>query len=305
MKPNGIARHLLLSSCVLVLSCLGPSALGAVPGPAGSPTADPRLPGAAFLGPFHMVVLHLPIGLFSFAALLELIAWLRPFEGLRRVLGTTLGLGAAMSVLAAVLGLYRSSGGDYAVDILVAHRNTGIALTVVAALTALLHGALLKSGGDWLWWYRVSLGLTLALLLVASHHGGSLTHGQGFLTRNAPRPVRDWVDRWEGSGPSKVAETQSLGPESPVAGILEARCLACHGPEKQKGGFRVDRRESLLRGGESGVAAVVPGDPGRSALLRLILLPPGHDEVMPPSGKLALSDAEILAVLRWIRDGAP
>ena len=43
-------------------------------------------PGAAFLGPFHMVVLHFPIGLFSFAALLELITWFRPFEGLRRVL---------------------------------------------------------------------------------------------------------------------------------------------------------------------------------------------------------------------------
>jgi hypothetical protein len=50
-------------------------------------------PGAAFLGPFHMVVLHLPIGLFSFAAFLELVAWFRPFEGLRRVLAASLGLG--------------------------------------------------------------------------------------------------------------------------------------------------------------------------------------------------------------------
>ncbi|MEY3547425.1 MAG: hypothetical protein RLZZ313_1787, partial [Verrucomicrobiota bacterium] len=57
-----------------------------------------------------MVVLHLPIGLFSFAALLELVAWLRPFEGLRRVLAINLGLGVLMATVTGVLGLYRSAG---------------------------------------------------------------------------------------------------------------------------------------------------------------------------------------------------
>ena len=111
-------------------------------------------PGAAFLGPFHMVVLHLPIGLFSFAALLELVAWLRPFEGLRRVLAINLGLGVLMATVTGVLGLYRSAGGDYSQELLLLHRNTGIAMTVVAGVTLVLHSAVLQAGNRWLWWYR-------------------------------------------------------------------------------------------------------------------------------------------------------
>ena len=262
-------------------------------------------PGSAFLGPFHMVVLHLPIGLFSFTALLELVAWFRPFEGLRRVLATSLGLGVVTAILTSILGLYRSFGGDYSAEILALHRNTGLALTVVAALTLVLHSAVLRVGNLWLGWYRASLGLTLILLLIASHHGGSLTHGQGFLTQNAPPVIRGWMARWGAQEPrSKPSEPVVTGAVE-VAKVFEAKCVSCHGPDKQKGKFRVDQRESLLKGGQSGEAAVVPGDPGRSRLMRLVLLPASHDDVMPPSGKVPLSESEILSLLRWIQLGAP
>lgn len=306
MMPDGKHFHRPACRVLLPLLMVGPDGLAAG---AASAMADPMpstalASGAAFLGPFHMVVLHFPIGLFSFAALLELVAWLRPFDGLRRVLATTLGLGVASAVLASVLGLYRSAGGDYDPAILAAHRNGGIALTVVAGVTVLLHRAALRSGPRWLGWYRGALGATLALLFVASHHGGSLTHGQGFLTRNAPQPVRDWMARWDGASAGAAPERQGSPQGYQIARLLESKCISCHGPEKQKGGLRVDRRESLLRGGDSGVPAVVPGDPGRSALVRLILLPGDHDDVMPPSGKPPLTDVEILEVCRWIRSGA-
>lgn len=262
-------------------------------------------PGAAFLGPFHMVVLHFPIGLFSFAALLELIAWLRPFEGLRRVLGTTLWLGVLLAILTSILGLYRSSGGDYSPEILQLHRNMGLALTVVAGVTLVLHSAVQRAGNQWIGWYRGSLAATLVLLLLASHHGGSLTHGQGFLTQNAPQPLRTWLTRWD--PPQAPASSIQPSPEhrAAVTKVFETRCLACHGPEKQKGKFRVDQRDSLLKGGDSGVPAVVPGDAAKSGLFRMILLPAGHDDVMPPAGKERLSDSEILAVFHWIQAGAP
>ena len=305
MKP--IRNPRLRAVSMILLICLGAVAQTGISDPASSlvvGTGQP--PGAAFLGPFHMVVLHFPIGLFSFAALLELVAWFRPFEGLRRVLATSLGLGVLMAIVTAVLGLYRSSGGDYSPELLMLHRNTGIAMTVVAGLTLALHTAVLRSGNRWLWWYRGSLGTTLALLMAASHHGGSLTHGQGFLTQNAPQFIRNWMARWDSPQIQEIvsrakADTNAVA----VARLFEAKCLSCHGPEKQKGQFRVDQRESLLKGGESGVAAVVPGDPGKSGLFRMILLPATHEQVMPPAGKQRLADADILAVFRWIQAGAP
>ena len=113
--------------------------------PATNP-GGPSSPGADFLGPFHMVMLHFPIGLFGLAALLEAVVWFRPFDGLRRSQGVTLGLGVLTSILASVLGLYRSVGGDYSTEILIRHRNTGIALTAVAALTWMLHSWVLREG---------------------------------------------------------------------------------------------------------------------------------------------------------------
>ena len=305
MKPLGNPR--LKAIPLILLSCLGGMLhAGASDAAAAAVVGAGQPPGAAFLGPFHMVVLHLPIGLFSFAALLELVAWFRPFEGLRRVLGASLGLGVLMAIVTTVLGLYRSSGGDYLQELLMLHRNTGIAMTVVAGVTLVLHSAVLQAGNRWLWWYRGSLGTTLALLMAASHYGGSLTHGQGFLTQNAPQVIRNWMTLWDPPHTNGIVSRADGDTNAVVvARLFEAKCLSCHGPEKQKGQFRIDQRESLLKGGESGVAAVVPGDPAKSGLFRMILLPTTHDQVMPPAGKPRLADADILAVFRWIQAGAP
>src|SRR3954453_13884818 len=52
--------------------------------------------------------------------------------------------------------------------------------------------------------------------------------------------------------------------------ILEQYCFKCHGPEKQKGGLRLDRKPSALKGGDSGEPAVVPGSSLRSHLIQLV-----------------------------------
>ncbi len=88
-----------------------------------------------------------------------------------------------------------------------------------------------------------------------------------------------------------------------VEPILRERCLDCHGPDKQKSGFRVDRRSSLLSGGEIGEPAVVPGEPDRSFLLQTIS-GKADDTVMPPKGE-PLSDRQVALVREWIAQGAP
>ena len=73
--------------------------------------------------------------------------------------------------------------------------------------------------------------------------------------------------------------------ETEIEPILQERCVECHGPEQQKGQFRLDRRASLLKGGDLGEPAVIPGDPDGSFLLKAI----AHTEPdyeMPPKGCL-------------------
>ena len=91
--------------------------------------------------------------------------------------------------------------------------------------------------------------------------------------------------------------------EKRIRPVLHAHCLPCHGPEKQKGGLRLDSRAALLKGGDTG-PAVVPGDPGKSLLLGAIRQTEG-DLVMPPrkAGK-KLPTNVLDDVDRWIREGA-
>lgn len=86
-----------------------------------------------------------------------------------------------------------------------------------------------------------------------------------------------------------------------VQPILQQHCGRCH-VQKQQGGLRLSDRDSLLRGGDSGEASVVPGKPDESPLLQLVAAA-AEDYRMPPLGD-GLSEQEIATVRRWIEQGA-
>ena len=71
--------------------------------------------------------------------------------------------------------------------------------------------------------------------------------------------------------------------EDDIMPIFEDYCMDCHGPEKKKSGFRLDRRMYMLKGGDSGFAAITPGDLTKSYLLELIKSK-DSEEQMPPKG---------------------
>ncbi len=89
-----------------------------------------------------------------------------------------------------------------------------------------------------------------------------------------------------------------------VRPILEKHCYECHGPEKQKNGYRLDVRDIALKGGDSGAAAIRPHDAKQSPLIRFVS---GEDEdmVMPPkkSKKPRLTMAEVDVLRAWINEG--
>ena len=87
-----------------------------------------------------------------------------------------------------------------------------------------------------------------------------------------------------------------------VAPILQQRCVACHGEEKTKGGYRLDTFESLAKPGDSGDPPFTPGNSAKSSLHRL-LIAPDADERMPQKAD-ALPPDEIAVMERWIAEGA-
>lgn len=88
--------------------------------------------------------------------------------------------------------------------------------------------------------------------------------------------------------------------ETRVRPILAENCFQCHGKEKQKAGLRVDSRESLLRGGESG-PAILMADLRKSPVL--VAVRQESELKMPPRGKLP--EEAIQALTHWVELGAP
>lgn len=110
----------------------------------------------------------------------------------------------------------------------------------------------------------------------------------------APRPISAADD-------AAATPEQARFFEAEIRPVLVDQCIKCHGPEKQKANLRLDSREGLLAGGDSG-PAVEAGEPAESLLIAAI----GHgDEVakMPPSRKLP--EAQVAALTQWVKDGAP
>ena len=104
-----------------------------------------------------------------------------------------------------------------------------------------------------------------------------------------------------------AAQDNAARPEyytTKVKPIFEAQCGNCHMDGYRKGGLAMDTRAGMLKGGRDG-AALVPGDPEKSLLVKLIRHEGPVDDPMPmPPKKPKMSDAEIAIVTAWVKAGA-
>src|SRR6266852_8129803 len=84
--------------------------------------------------------------------------------------------------------------------------------------------------------------------------------------------------------------------------ILQANCQGCHQPAKTKGGYIMTDFKRLLAGGDAEGAAIVPGHPEKSAILKMVT--PQDGEVRMPKGKTPLMETEVALINSWIQQGA-
>jgi uncharacterized membrane protein len=246
---------------------------------------------AAFLGRLHPVVVHLPIGFILMAAAFDLISYSARFRHLRHAVAPALFAGFIFAVIACAFGYLLSLSGSYDEDILVSHRNAGIALAIASAIWCALASGL-ASGYVALSNRMMTLfGFVVVLVLsFTGHQGGSLTHGRDYLSFSEP-------DKPKRAQPLTVA--QALVFDDVVLPILERRCEGCHRRGKRKGDLVVSTYADLMKGGKDGVV-IVAGNLAKSELYRRITLDPDDKDFMPTDGKKPLTNEETDIIKWWI-----
>ena len=111
-----------------------------------------------------------------------------------------------------------------------------------------------------------------------------------------------WVGRVTAAEPPPAGPDKSAVYTQSIAPLVQAKCLRCHGPEKQQGGLRLDLKPQAIRGGESGETGIVPGRSDQSELYRRVTAT--DPAVAMPPGQDRLTAAEIALLKQWIDDGA-
>ena len=261
-----------------------------------------------FLGRLHPLIVHLPIGFILLTVVLEGLGRTRRFVRVRHAVPLALVMSALSSVGAVLAGYLLAESGGYSGELVGWHERLGISVAAATTLAVALHWAARRQRRRVLWRaYAGVLSTTLGLVVIAGHLGGTLTRGPDYLTEYMPEPLLVLARLL----PEQEAEVragftypdEAVIYEHLVAPVLEARCVTCHGPEKQKGDLRLDSPEGITAGGTSG-PVLVPGRPAESRMIQRIWLPPDHEEIMPPRGRQPLAAAEAELLRWWVEQGA-
>lgn len=246
-----------------------------------------------FIGRFHVLLVHLPIGFLLIGLLLQWISSNEKYHVSKQVVTLVLFCGMIAAIVSCITGYLLSLNGDYNESLVGWHLWMGVS---VASVSFLLYTRIKFGTVDI--WYKFLSACLLVLIFITGHLGGSLTHGADYLTAALTDstevvviPRKNIVNIQEANAYSNVIQP-----------LLQTKCYSCHGEKKQKNNLRLDGPEWILKGGKHGT--VINANPGESKLLKRLLLPLDDDDHMPPKQKPQFTEKEIALIHWWIDEGA-
>lgn len=294
----------------------------AMPFLAGAPDEQSVTQWARYLGRYHFVILHLPIGMLSLVILMELGKLFREDKGSSTAV--PMFFTACSAVVAVIVGFLLYQSGDDNSELIQNHMWWGIGFASATVVAFSVKTWVDLAGGKGNWIYVLTLLGSGGVMTVASHDGGESVHGSGYLRKEEPPALREWINQIPGAKQLPLDENKAADPDDKagtgdqpvgipvedqvvythlIQPIFDQKCVSCHGPDKQKGKFRMDTYEFVLAGGKEG-EGFEPGDAEGSSIMYRIHLPLDDDEHMPPEDKTQMEEHEIAVLEWWINSGA-
>ncbi|WP_343560390.1 DUF2231 domain-containing protein [Sphingobacterium sp.] len=262
----------------------------------------------AFLGRFHPILVHFPIGILVIAFVMAFLEFFKKENPYRPAIRLSLFLGSTAAVFAALSGFLLSRNGGYEIEVLNYHQWLGI---VVAGCSILLYLLYREKSRELRWSRKIVrfrfgvFSLLVILLGITGHYGGTLTHGKGYFIEAMPQAMKKTFAVEESNEEILIVENvqQAFVYEGIIQPILKQRCQSCHGDRKKEGELALHTKESLLKGGENG-KVLLANKSKESELYKRLILPAGDKKRMPPKGRTPISPDQIKLIAWWIDQGA-
>lgn len=138
---------------------------------------------AQFIGRLHPLLVHLPIGILLLALLFELLSRRGKNRAVQTAIPFVLLVGAIAAVFSCLSGWLLSQNGEYENELVSRHQWSGIAVAILS-----LSAYWLKTRQHKAAYFFLSM-LLLPNILLTGHWGITLTHGEGYLTKNSEETV--------------------------------------------------------------------------------------------------------------------
>jgi len=198
------------------------------------------------IGHLHPLIVHLPIGILSLAFLIEIAGRKKKWSHLHEALPFILGIALLCSLGSMATGWLIPKEGMYDESLLRLHFWFAVSLTASIAGLFFLNQTKKESLKKL---YFPSFILSMIILTLTGHYGGSMTHGSDYL----------WSTTNKKPSVKKVEDVNTLAIyKDIVQPIIKTKCYKCHNNEKQKGQLNMATIENLKKGGEGGPVSTSP-----------------------------------------------
>ena len=250
-----------------------------------------------FLGRFHPIILHLPIGALIVLFFMELINSVNSKLNLESACNILLWFSVISIIPTLLLGFLLGSSGNYDDELLNSHKWLGWFTALICVwLVVIREKKSISNPKKVSNFYRVFLFVNVILLSFAGHYGGYLTHGEDYLTKYMPVAMKKMIGLDNENAEYIVineevddSSSEAVYYEKTIRPIIQTYCFECHNVDKQKGDMRLDTLHWDMRNQRH-------AERWHEALNVINL---GE---MPPKKKKQLDDSERRILVNWLTE---
>jgi len=251
---------------------------------------------STFLGRFHPLIVHFPIGFIFLGILIETYTNIIKLRIHRKVIAFCWMMGLITSIFAVIFGWLLTLNGYYIENQISLHKWSGVFLLFLTFIGWLIKSNILNLFKKQDFFINFLVILTL---VIVGHQGANITHGKNYLYEYLPSNINNFFQEKKNVKYYENSEIDSIKIFTDlILPVFENKCIDCHNQNIKSGGLNMLTIKDIKNGGLSG-KSIIAGNSSKSLIFQRATLSQDNKKFMPPTG-IPLTYDEINLIKWWI-----